>query len=354
MQPEAAYFKNHESPAFVPHGHCRVGPLCSIPAVLQRFGCDVVSVLSQTPLPPDICGHPDQIISIPDAARLLDGCATATGCPHFGLLVGQGCSMAGLELVRRAARAPSDVSEAMRMLVRSLPRFDRAAVISMRLDGDDVQLTYATLAGVMRGAAQAYDLSLMIVFNTLKQLCGSGWSPYAVTLPYAPPANVAPYRALFETPVIFDAWEAALVFDRCWLARPLALSNSVERPRLPGPAAGGEALLDITTSERVRRQLRASLPAQWLSENAVAALLHMTNRTMRRRLEDEGTHFRGIVEQLRYATARQFLLASRLECVDIALLLGYSDASTLSRAFQRWSGQTPSAWRSQHATAAPR
>lgn len=352
VQPEATIFKNNEPPAFAPHGHCRIGPMCSIPDLLQRFGCDVSSVLAQTALPPDIFAHPDQIISYLDAGRLLDDCATATGCAHFGLLVGQGCSMAGLGLVGHAARAATDVSEALRTLVRFLPLFDRGAAISIRLDGDDAHITYGILAGAMRGAAQAYDLSLMIAFNTLKELCGSCWSPSVVTLPHAAPADVRSYRSLFGTQVSFDAWEAALVFDRFWLTRPLAHSTDAERLRLLGHAARIEAMLDVTTSEQVRRQLRASLPAQWLSENDVATQLHMTNRTLRRRLEDEGTHFRGIVEQLRYATAREFLQASRLECVDIALLLGYSDASALSRAFQRWSGQSPTAWRSTQATAA--
>ena len=341
-----------DPPAFVPPGHCRVGPLRSIPDLLQIFGCDVGSVMSHTTLSPDIFAHPDQIISYLDAGQLLDDCATATGCAHFGLLVGQGCSMAGLGLVGHAARAATNVSEALRTLVRFLPLFDRGATISIRLDGDDAVLSYGILAGGMPGAAQAYDVSLMVAFNTLKELCGSCWSPSAVTLPHAASAGARPYNTLFGTQVSFNAWEATLVFDHFWLTRPLAHSTDAERLRLLDQAARIEAMLDVTTSEQVRRQLRASLPAQWLSENAVAAKLNMTNRTLRRRLEDEGTHFRGIVAQLRYATAQQFLLVSRLECVDIALLLGYSDASALSRAFQRWSGQSPTAWRNARTTVA--
>jgi AraC-like DNA-binding protein len=151
---------------------------------------------------------------------------------------------------------------------------------------------------------------------------------------------------LFGTKVTFDAAEAALVFDRFWLERPLTHSTEAERLRLLDHAARIEAMLDVTTSEQVRRQLRASLPAQWLSENDVATRIHMTPRTMRRRLDEEGTRFRAIVEQLRYQMARQFLSTSQLDCVDIALLLGYSEASAFSRAFRRWSGQSPDAWRS--------
>ena len=110
-------------------------------------------------------------------------------------------------------------------------------------------------------------------------------------------------------------------------------------------------MLDVTTGELVRRQLRASLPAHWLSEKDVASRLQMTTRTLRRQLADEGTRFRAIVDQLRYETALQFLSTSRLGCADIALLLGYSESSVLSRAFRRWSGQSPDEWRSAQVTA---
>ena len=343
--------KIHQRPAFVPIGYCRVGPLCSIPALLGRFGCDAHSVLSRTDLPLDSFAHPDQIMSYPDAGRLLDDCAAATGCAHFGLLVGRSCSLAGLGLVGTVTRAANDVAEALRTLIRYLPLFDRGAVLSIRAAEEDVLLSYGMLAGGMKGAAQAYDLSLMIVFNTIKELCGSCWSPSAVTLPHKQPADVRPFRTLFGTNVDFDAPEATLVFDRFWLGRPLALSTGTERLRLLDHAARIEAMLDVTTGELVRRQLRASLPAHWLSEKDVASRLQMTTRTLRRQLADEGTRFRAIVDQLRYETALQFLSTSRLGCADIALLLGYSEASVLSRAFRRWSGQSPDEWRSAQVTA---
>jgi AraC-like DNA-binding protein len=73
---------------------------------------------------------------------------------------------------------------------------------------------------------------------------------------------------------------------------------------------------------------------------------------MRRRLADEGTSFRAIVDQLRYATALQFLSTSLVTCTDVALLLGYSDSSAFSRSFQRWSGRSPNQWRAAQMIAA--
>ena len=66
--------KGHETPTLVPAGFCRVGPLCSIPDLLMRFGCDVTTVLSQAGTSPDVFKHPDQTISYPVAGRLLEHC----------------------------------------------------------------------------------------------------------------------------------------------------------------------------------------------------------------------------------------------------------------------------------------
>jgi len=112
-------------------------------------------------------------------------------------------------------------------------------------------------------------------------------------------------------------------------------------------------MLDITIAERVRRQLRANLPKRWLTEEEVAAQLMMSPRVLRMRLADHGANFRAIVEELRFETARQFLSTSRLDFNNIALLLGYSEASAFSRAFRRWSGKAPSEWRAAQATTGP-
>ena len=72
-----------------------------------------------------------------------------------------------------------------------------------------------------------------------------------------------------------------------------------------------------------------------------------------RTIAEAGSSFRTIVEELRYETARQYLATSLLEFSDVALMLGYSEASAFSRAFRRWSGVAPSAWRERLAATSP-
>ena len=268
-------------------------------------------------------------------------------CAHFGLMVGQRCSLAGLGLVGSLAGAEADVGAALRSVVRYLPLFDRGSTLTLRVDEDDASLIFGILTAGMPGADQLYDLAIAIAFNTLKDLCGSCWRPTRVTLPHRAPADRRPFRNHYGAEVRFDEADAAIVFDRLFLGRPVAASAAAERLRLLDRAAKIESMLDMTFVERVRRHLRASLPTCWLTEDEVAARLMISPRVLRLRLSEAGSSFRAILDELRYETARQYLATSVLEFNDVALLLGYSEASAFSRAFRRWSGVAPSTWRAE-------
>ncbi len=103
----------------------------------------------------------------------------------------------------------------------------------------------------------------------------------------------------------------------------------------------------------VERQITARLAAGTAQQDAIAAELGMSARTLARRLTKEGTRFAAVVANLRKALARDYLLNSTLPLTEIAYLLGYSDASTFSTAFRRWYGQPPSDFRERPATEAP-
>ena len=331
----------------VPAGCARIGPICSIPAVLAELGFDAAKLLSEIGLAPGLFDDPERVMDYRDGGRLLAACAATTGCAHFGLMVGQRCSLAGLGLVGSLAGAEADVGAALRSIVRYLPLFDRGSTLTLRVDEDDASLIFGILTAGMPGADQLYDLAIAIAFNTLKDLCGSCWRPTRVTLPHRAPADRRPFRNHYGAEVRFDEADAAIVFDRLFLGRPVAASAAAERLRLLDRAAKIESMLDMTFVERVRRHLRASLPTRWLTEDEVAARLMISPRVLRLRLSEAGSSFRAILDELRYETARQYLATSVLEFNDVALLLGYSEASAFSRAFRRWSGVAPSTWRAE-------
>ena len=86
----------------------------------------------------------------------------------------------------------------------------------------------------------------------------------------------------------------------------------------------------------------------------VAESLHVSERTLRRRLAAESTSFRGTFEEIRDLLAREYLARTELSVAEIAHLLDYAETVNFRRAFARWNGMTPSEYRQQAVNRRPR
>jgi AraC-like DNA-binding protein len=106
------------------------------------------------------------------------------------------------------------------------------------------------------------------------------------------------------------------------------------------------------TTQRVRVLASRELSGGEPTAEHVASLLHMSRRTLARRLEQEGTSFRSIMDDLRRGLAERYLALDDLGMSEIAVLLGFSDPAAFHRAFRRWCGQSPSEYRREHRLAA--
>jgi AraC-like DNA-binding protein len=78
---------------------------------------------------------------------------------------------------------------------------------------------------------------------------------------------------------------------------------------------------------------------------AVAKELALSERTLQRRLAEEGTRFQDLLTEARRELAREYLANGHLEMADVAFLLGFDDQNSFYRAFRQWEGETPSRWR---------
>ena len=166
-------------------------------------------------------------------------------------------------------------------------------------------------------------------------------------MPRAAPADQAPYRRHFRAPVRFNQESATIVFPardldlRIAGADPLLRAMLEERIQQLKGAQGSEF------SDDIRRLLRTRLTSNHCSADDIAHLLTMHRRTLSRRLKGSGMGYRAITNEIRFEIARQLLTDTQVPLAQIAAALGYSEASAFTRAFRRWSGQTPTAWRTE-------
>jgi AraC-like DNA-binding protein len=114
--------------------------------------------------------------------------------------------------------------------------------------------------------------------------------------------------------------------------------------RADEPAPGDTGPL----TEDLRRLLRTELLRDTCSAATVARLFSMHRRTLTRHLRTEGLAFRQVANEVRFEIACQLLQNTDMALGQVAAALKYSEPSAFTRAFRRWSGQTPSAWRAGH------
>jgi AraC-like DNA-binding protein len=179
-----------------------------------------------------------------------------------------------------------------------------------------------------------------------RRLARTEWSPRAVSFRHMPLGDPAEHAAFFGVAPTFGAPSNTLVLEPASLALPvhgaeLALRSPMLRlldGRLAEPVEA-----DVVTS--IRAELRRRLPQGSADKPTVARALGMSARTLARRLSEAGTHYNAVLEETRRALALDLLTGASLAVYEVAFLLGYSEPSTFHRAFRRWTGQTPDAWR---------
>jgi len=178
--------------------------------------------------------------------------------------------------------------------------------------------------------------------------------PLHLLLACPPPPHHALYAQVFACPARFGQPHDAIVFRRADLELPLVSGNPNMAGLFEHEAERHVAAWQAppSTADQVREALRERLRGELASIGAVARELCVSERTLQRRLAQEGVRFTVLVDQTRLESARQYLATGRASLTEVAYLLGFADPNSFFRFFKRQTGVTPDEYR-QRATAAP-
>ena len=165
-------------------------------------------------------------------------------------------------------------------------------------------------------------------------------------LPFAAPLHREVYGVLFSGPTMFDSAPAAIRFDARYLALPLrrderALQQMLQRAL---PLTVLPYRRDRLLVQRVRQALAAQ-PAQTHGADALAAMLHVSPRTLHRQLKEEGASLQALKDEVRRARALELLLRTRRPIKQVAEAAGFQNEKSFMRAFKGWTGQSPAQFR---------
>ncbi|MDB5984209.1 MAG: putative AraC-family regulatory protein [Pseudomonas sp.] len=313
---------------------------------LDALGLDSAELCRAAGLDPQLMDDPNARYAVSATGRLWQLAVQASGDPAIGLRVSRFVSPTTFHALGYALVASGSLREVFERIVRYHQVVSDALVLDLRLAGDRYQFRFRVPEGGIAPAIESLDAFAAIYVRTCRNRLGRDYAPLAVYLQRPEPLDPQPWHDVFRAPIFFGAEENLLEFACGDFDAPLDDGN-------PELAEHNETVLKrtleqlkpLTWERRVRAAIEAQLPDGEPSAESVAQSLHLSLRSLQRHLADEGFRYDLLLNQCRQNLAMQHMRDPRSSLSEIAYLLGFADTSSFSRAFKRWTGQTPSQYR---------
>lgn len=311
--------------------------------ILEQRGMAVPPALLES-----IAADPDARVPISVVEQHLADVFREAGDPQLGIVAGQSMVLGDCPAIDYAMATARTVREAVEVALQHARLCSDALAIDLQVDGAKALLRLESSTALSRIAA---DFLVVGMFTS-----------HISTWPLLPDELECWF--LHEQPGDVSAYEAALPGARLRFNAPCYgfsfNANSLDatlRSADPKLHAVVQRYADLMLAELpstqtlagdIRRMLPAELARSRADAASVARKLHVSVRTLGRRLEEEGTSFKVLLNDVRRELALNMLVRGDLPIADVARQLDFADVSTFHRAFRRWTGQTPATYRASH------
>jgi len=292
--------------------------------------------------------QPEQRIAISTALRFLEQAQLLTGDGDLGLRAAREVTRGDYDLLEYLAFSSRTVRQGFQVLSEYIRLISDACTFTLNDRGATAQLCFDSGVPLSRVAT---DFQVALLYEVLKH-----WWRHplergiAISFRHSAPKSISEYRKTFgECNLVFDSSFDGFVFP----ARILDNQQPSADPRLHDLLRRW-ADREVSTlrsqpsfSHRVQRILSEQLREGRVCADAVAAQLRMSRRTLSRRLDQEGTGFRALLDELRRSLATRYLVEDGLSVAEVAQLLGFAEVAAFHRAFKRWYNKTPHKYRTE-------
>jgi AraC-like DNA-binding protein len=311
-------------------------------------GLDVGSLLTEAGIDPASLKDPAGRVPTEQISRLWELAAKQSGNEAIGLLQHQVARPASFDVVGYTMMSCANLLEAFERLMRYLLILSDALTMAVSEERGGYRVTFELFGGSRPVPRQRVEFILVSVIRFCQWISGRAFQPLVVELPYATPADPAPYRDAFGCRLTFDTPGCCIVFAQGDMTAPLPTSNPV-LAELHERFAGEylQRFDHAHTSHRAREAIIRRLPDGEPRRDEIARALCLSERTLQRRLEAEATSFAELLDDTRRELAEQYLSRLQLSLAQAAFLLGFVDQSSFFRACKRWFEVSPGQYRNQ-------
>src|ERR1700744_1895064 len=314
---------------------------------LEEFGVSTTQVLHRAGLSQTYLDQPRILFNTEELFTVWRAIGEVSTNPAIGVFLGTETRTERFSPTGLAALSSENFGAAVTQISR-YKQLTWPEEIVQRKDAEEWTIQFRWLQAEEDEPAVLMECCFAWILSVARHGTGVRFSPLRVEL-IEPRAHVNVLEQHFGCPVTCGAQRNALIF-RVSDAERAFVTRNAELLAMLAPQFEEELKRengDENFVERVRLAVQQKLTGRRPTIEDVADILHLSSRTLQRRLQDAGSSFQRVVEEARRQLARHYLNNSVLELNEAAYLLGYEDSSSFVRAFRTWEGVPPARWREQ-------
>lgn len=317
--------------------------------LLEMYGLDSVALARQAGIVvPEVLAPTDRI-PLDKADALLEFAIPLIHDPAFGLQVARCWHPSNLGVLGYAWLSSSTLRTGLRRLVRYHRLVGERGATEIEEVPQGIKVRFWANRGdpaKVPVAAVAVDMAMALLLDMCRMNAGAALRPIAVALRRTTPESTAPYERFFGCPIRFGAEENTFLLSREDADSLLPSSNkqlATVFDRMLGEELARLDKSDVVT--RCRAAVLEYLTSGEVSEEDTAKQLHMSPRTLQRKLAEAKLTYQQLVDDTRKDLALCYIDDVKRSVSDITFSLGFSQPSAFTRAFKRWTGATPTDYR---------
>ena len=310
--------------------------------LLHDAGLDVGAIAAAAEIDKALLDRPEGRVATEKVSAVWRAAVVQSGDPAICMVGARSPKPGNFNVVGFAMLSSHTLYSALQSFSRHMRLVSDAAQIELEDADDFVRVKFHLFGGRSPIPRQRVEFDLLVILTFCRWVSSKQVTPIRARF-IRPTCEYADRLAeAFDCPVLFDSLYDGFVFHRKDLESALPASNPIIARVHDNVVQQRLAIFDRAgLSVRVRDELARRLVEGEPRRSAIAAALHLSDRTLRRRLQEEGVSFEKLLDATRSDFAQYYLAQPNLSLAEIAYLLGFGDQSAFFRASRRWFGISP-------------
>jgi AraC-like DNA-binding protein len=314
--------------------------------VIETHGFEITDLLNKVELPPLTMHDPEQFVSLAYLKQFLERILAITQIPELGLYFGQQLNFVAHGDIGNAIITSKNLHESIQVILKYFKT--RTPLADINFASHDHHCVIIAGFNLLPNVISDFlvDAFFATLLTVRKFILSNTHYDVEIHFTKPQPKDIKPYTDLFGPNVTFSSSRNEYHFPKESLTLTFPLSNTIAREIAERKCQ--QKLLELEHLDDLVSKIKSfmlSTPSYFPSIEELSQQLHMSTRTLRRKLKDVDSSYQTILDDLRKELAINYLQNSQLSILEIAYMLQFSDSSNFSSAFRKWTNKSPSDYR---------